>query len=107
MTLLLLSDNESRKRFPLNKADRGHGGDNRIGTEGPLEFFGSSFFSDPYGRVIVAAPRDAPAVLVADLDLDQRRDWTAWGLFQTRRPDQYRRLVEEIGPSGPEPPPGR
>ena len=26
---------------------------NRIGTEGPIEFFGSSFFSDPYGRVIV------------------------------------------------------
>ena len=41
----------------------------------PLTFYGSSFISDPYGRVLVQAPRDEPAVLVADLDLDQRRDW--------------------------------
>lgn len=67
---------------------------NRIGTEGPITFYGSSFISDPYGRVIVEAPRDAPAVLVADLDLDQRRDWMTFGLFDTRRPDQYTRLTE-------------
>lgn len=67
---------------------------NRIGTEEPLTFYGSSFVSDPYGRVVVQAPRDEPAVLVADLDLDQRRDWLTFGLFQTRRPEQYRRLIE-------------
>lgn len=67
---------------------------NRIGTEGPTTFYGSSFISDPYGRVIVEAPRDEPAVLVADLDLDQRRDWLRFGLFDTRRPDQYGRLTE-------------
>lgn len=67
---------------------------NRIGTEEPLTFYGSSFISDPYGRVVVEAPRDEPAVLVADLDLDQRRDWLTFGLFQTRRPDQYTRLVD-------------
>jgi N-carbamoylputrescine amidase len=66
---------------------------NRIGTEGPLSFYGSSFISDPYGRVIVEAPRDRPAVLVADLDLDQRRDWLTFGLMYTRRPDRYRRLM--------------
>ena len=57
---------------------------NRTGTEtapvdtGPqtsITFYGSSFISDPYGRVLVQAPRDEPAVIVADLDLDQRRDW--------------------------------
>ena len=48
---------------------------NRIGVEDPLTFYGSSFISDPYGRMLVQAPRDEPAVLVADLDLDQRRDW--------------------------------
>jgi len=67
---------------------------NRIGTEVPLTFYGSSFISDPYGRVVVEAPRDEPAVLVADLDLDQRRDWLTFGLFETRRPDQYARLTE-------------
>ncbi len=68
---------------------------NRIGTEGPTTFYGSSFICDPYGRVIVKAPRDEAAVLVADLDLDQRRDWLRFGLFDTRRPDQYRKLTDE------------
>jgi N-carbamoylputrescine amidase len=70
---------------------------NRIGTEGPLTFYGSSFISDPYGRVLVEAPRGEPAVLVADLDLDQRRDWLAFGLIDTRRPDQYGPLTEPAG----------
>ncbi|HVW17640.1 MAG TPA: nitrilase-related carbon-nitrogen hydrolase [Solirubrobacteraceae bacterium] len=68
---------------------------NRIGTEGPLTFYGSSFVSDPYGRVLVQAPRDEPAVLVCDLDLDQRRDWLdLFPLLATRRPDAYGSLVE-------------
>ncbi|MGB9182891.1 MAG: nitrilase-related carbon-nitrogen hydrolase [Solirubrobacteraceae bacterium] len=63
---------------------------NRIGFEDPLTFYGSSFISDPYGRILVQAPRDAPAVLVADLDLDQRRDWLElFPFLSTRRPDTY------------------
>jgi N-carbamoylputrescine amidase len=67
---------------------------NRIGTEHGLTFYGSSFISDPYGRVIVRAPRDRPAVLVAELDLDQRRDWLNFGLLQTRRPELYGSLTQ-------------
>jgi N-carbamoylputrescine amidase len=68
---------------------------NRIGFEDPLTFYGSSFISDPYGRVLVQAPRDRPAVLVADLDLDQRRDWLdLFPFLATRRPDAYGPLVE-------------
>jgi N-carbamoylputrescine amidase len=68
---------------------------NRIGVEEPLTFYGSSFISDPYGRVLVQAPRDRPAVLVADLDLDQRRDWLElFPFLTTRRPDAYRVLVD-------------
>jgi N-carbamoylputrescine amidase len=68
---------------------------NRIGTEGGLTFYGSSFISDPYGRVLVQAPRDQPAVLVADLDLDQRGDWLAlFPFLTTRRPDTYDVLTD-------------
>jgi N-carbamoylputrescine amidase len=68
---------------------------NRTGTEPPLSFYGSSFVSDPYGRVLVQAPRDEPAVLVADLDLDQRRDWLElFPFLTTRRPDAYGSLVD-------------
>jgi N-carbamoylputrescine amidase len=66
---------------------------NRIGREHGIEFYGSSFVSDPYGRTLVQAPRDEPAVLVCDLDLDQRRDWLGFGLLATRRPDLYAPLL--------------
>jgi N-carbamoylputrescine amidase len=67
---------------------------NRTGTEPPLRFYGSSFICDPYGRKLVQAPRDEPAVLVADLDLDQRRDWLElFPFLATRRPDTYAPLV--------------
>jgi N-carbamoylputrescine amidase len=70
---------------------------NRIGAEPPLTFYGSSFISDPYGRVLAKAPRDRPAVLVADLDLDQRRDWLElFPFLRTRRPDAYRLLVQPV-----------
>ncbi|MGJ0152057.1 nitrilase-related carbon-nitrogen hydrolase [Streptomyces sp. CH8.1] len=70
---------------------------NRVGTEGRSTFYGSSFISDPYGRVMLRAPRDTPAVLVADLDLDQRRDWLDFGLMRTRRPELYGALTERPG----------
>jgi len=67
---------------------------NRVGTEPPLTFYGSSFISDPYGRILVQAPRGEPAVLVADLDLDQRRDWLElFPFLTTRRPDAYELLT--------------
>ena len=73
---------------------------NRIGHEPPLTFYGSSFISDPYGRVLVQAPRDRPAVLVADLDLDQRRDWLdLFPFLDTREPSQYGPLVGERSPT--------
>nr|WP_307827288.1 nitrilase-related carbon-nitrogen hydrolase [Subtercola frigoramans] len=70
---------------------------NRWGNEGLITFYGSSFISDPYGRMLVQAPRDASAVLVADLDLQQRDDWlTLFPFLKTRRPDTYGSLVEAI-----------
>jgi N-carbamoylputrescine amidase len=67
---------------------------NRIGEEPPLIFYGSSFISDPYGRKLVQAPRDEAAVLVADLDLDQRQDWLElFPFLRTRRPDAYASLT--------------
>ena len=70
---------------------------NRWGNEGALNFYGTSFISDPYGRVLVQASRNEDEVLVADLDLDQRRDWL--GLFPflaTRRPDTYEALTRPV-----------
>lgn len=65
-------------------------------------FYGSSFVSDPYGRVLVQAPRDEPCVLVADLDLAQRQDWLdLFPFLRTRRPDTYASLVSPVDPDKP------
>jgi N-carbamoylputrescine amidase len=72
---------------------------NRHGDEGNLTFYGSSFISDPYGRVLVQAPRDESVVLVADLDLAQREEWLAlFPFLGTRRPDSYASLTAPVDP---------
>ncbi len=69
---------------------------NRVGTEGPNTFYGSSFIADPFGRTLVEAGRDEQAILIADCELDQRRDWlTLFPFFKTRRPEMYTSLVAE------------
>ena len=73
---------------------------NRIGIEDGVTFYGSSFISDPYGRVLVQAGRDESAVIIAELDLDQKRDWLdLFPFFQTRRPEMYRNLGEKKSPT--------
>jgi N-carbamoylputrescine amidase len=70
---------------------------NRWGNEGALNFYGTSFISDPYGRVLVQASRNEDEVLVADLDLDQRRDWLdLFPFLATRRPDTYEALTRPV-----------
>ncbi len=74
------------------------------GTNG-LEFFGHSFVSDPFGRVIAEAGTD-PAVLVATCDTavieDTRRNWP---FLRDRRVDAYEPILQRyIGsPTPPRP----
>jgi N-carbamoylputrescine amidase len=70
---------------------------NRYGNEGALNFYGSSFICDPYGRVLVRADRTGDEVLIADIDLDQRRDWLdLFPFLATRRPDTYDLLTKPV-----------
>jgi N-carbamoylputrescine amidase len=65
-------------------------------------FYGSSFVSDPYGRILVQAPRDEEAVMVVDLDLAQRGDWLdLFPFLATRRPDTYSSLVQPVDQASP------
>jgi N-carbamoylputrescine amidase len=89
----MIAINRIGQEPPLGGAGGGHVA-TAGGPPGGISFYGSSFISDPYGRVLVQAPRDEPAVLVADLDLDQRRDWLAlFPFLSTRRPDAYGSLI--------------
>ncbi|HAU0889332.1 TPA: carbon-nitrogen hydrolase [Legionella pneumophila] len=68
---------------------------NRIGCEDDLSFYGSSFISTPMGEILVQAPRNEPAVLVAELDFSQRELWGRLFPFpQQREPETYHELVK-------------
>ena len=71
---------------------------NRVGNEDGLEFYGSSFISTPMGEILAQAPRDEPAVLVAELDFSQRALWGRLFPFcQQRQPETYRDLIVPNG----------
>jgi N-carbamoylputrescine amidase len=65
---------------------------NRVGVEGELEFWGSSFVADPMGQLLVVGGSDE-SILVVDCPLDQieavRRDWP---FLRDRRIDAYQGL---------------
>ncbi|STX29586.1 putative hydrolase [Legionella beliardensis] len=68
---------------------------NRIGTEEGLEFYGSSFISNPLGEILVQAPRHEPAVLVAELDMSIRSLWSRLFPFASQRqPETYQELLK-------------
>lgn len=66
---------------------------NRIGREGPLEFFGHSFVSDAFGNVRYdAVQRCENTVVELDLSMNSRiRE--GWGFLINRRPDTYGKLL--------------
>jgi N-carbamoylputrescine amidase len=72
---------------------------NRTGYEGTpesgLEFWGNSFVSDPFGRVITQASADKEEILIAECDPKQmdevRRNWP---FFRDRRIDAYGQITQ-------------
>ena len=68
---------------------------NRIGREGGMTFYGSSFVCDARGDKLAELPRDQPGIALATLDLAQiRRVRASMGFFRDRRPDLYSSLTE-------------
>lgn len=72
---------------------------NRTGFEGPaesgIEFWGNSFISDPFGRVIAQASATEQEVLVAECnpkDMDEVRK--NWPFLRDRRIDAYSPIVQ-------------
>jgi N-carbamoylputrescine amidase len=67
---------------------------NRTGFEGTpdngLEFWGSSFVSDPFGRVLTEAPVDKEEILIATIEpLHQEEVRRNWPFLRDRRIDAY------------------
>lgn len=85
---------------PAHAAANGYfiGAINRIGTEAPWgigEFYGTSYFCGPRGKVVAQASRDKEELLVADLDLDDISEVRhTWQFYRDRRPETYDELVK-------------
>ena len=72
---------------------------NRVGYEGPpehgLEFWGSSFVSDPFGQVIVQASTDQEEILMAECDPHRMEDVRRnWPFLRDRRIDAYTPILQ-------------
>jgi len=72
---------------------------NRVGEEGDIRFFGSSFVADAFGNVLARASGTAEEVLVVEVDLSMNEAVReGWGFFRNRRPETYRALTRRFLP---------
>jgi len=72
---------------------------NRVGFEqnGAMKFWGGSFISNPFGRVLYQAPHDKEEVNVQEVDLkltDRYR--THWPFMRDRRIDSYQPITKRF-----------
>ena len=69
---------------------------NRVGTEDKLEFFGSSFVCDSFGKIIKKASSNKEEILIAELDLGRNKEiQESWGFLRNRRPDTYSKIIDK------------
>ncbi len=69
---------------------------NRVGIEDKVRFFGQSFVSDPFGKVLNRASKDKEEVLVQKLDLSKNKFFEeGWGFLRNRRPDTYQNMTSD------------
>jgi beta-ureidopropionase len=70
---------------------------NRVGNEAPWnigEFYGSSYFVSPKGKIVAQASKDKDELLIADLNFDEIQEIRdLWQFYRDRRPEAYDDLV--------------
>lgn len=72
---------------------------NRVGFEqnGAMKFWGGSFVSNPFGRVIYQASHDKEEVHVQEIDLNKTDSYrTHWPFLRDRRIDSYQPITKRF-----------
>jgi N-carbamoylputrescine amidase len=68
---------------------------NRVGQEEKIRFYGGSFVSDPWGKIIGRASTSRPETIIVDLDFSQIWDSRSFfGFLDTRQPQTYTDLTK-------------
>jgi N-carbamoylputrescine amidase len=67
---------------------------NRVGEEGDMRFWGGSFISNPFGKLLYKASHDKEEVHVQELDLEKSENYrTHWPFLRDRRIDSYEGIL--------------
>ena len=74
---------------------------NRVGFEGPpdrgLEFWGASFVSDPFGRIVAEASHDKEEILIVECDPARMEETRrGWPFLRDRRIDAYGPILQRF-----------
>ncbi len=72
---------------------------NRVGFEqqGAMKFWGGSFISNPFGRILLQGSHDKEEVNVLALDLDKTDSYrTHWPFLRDRRIDSYQPITKRF-----------
>jgi len=68
------------------------------GTSDGIQFWGSSFIAGPQGEILAESGTEAPAILVADIDLERTEAVRRiWPFLRDRRIDAYTGLLKRYG----------
>lgn len=68
---------------------------NRVGEEGNMQFWGGSFVSNPFGKLLYKASHDKEEVHVEELDLEKTDSYrTHWPFMRDRRIDSYEGILK-------------
>ncbi len=69
---------------------------NRTGREGKSQFWGQSFISDAFGKVIKRASKNKEEILIMKVDLAMNKFISdGWGFMRNRRADTYKILLNK------------
>ena len=72
---------------------------NRVGVEqeGAMKFWGGSFISNPFGRILYQAGHEKEEVVVQELDTDKTDSYrTHWPFMRDRRIDSYQPITKRF-----------
>jgi N-carbamoylputrescine amidase len=68
---------------------------NRVGQEDGVSFYGRSFCVDPLGEMVSELAGGKEAIVIAEIDLNERTVATeTWGFLKNRKPGEYGDLVK-------------
>jgi predicted amidohydrolase len=68
---------------------------NRVGQEEGISFYGRSFCADPWGEMASELAGGKEAIVLADVDLAERKAASeTWGFLAYRRPGEYGEIVK-------------